>query len=539
VASRAAQTRDSRRELFDRAVLWLIGGRVLLPGITTLAPLITSVRAEQLAAINDHLAEQTPLEMRRELLGTLVVPEGKKVSPLEWMRTAVAKVSGTGMKEALDRSSAVWAFGAGAVDAGGVAPVKLTELAAYGMHAKAPKIAQLTGTRRVATLLATMRHLEGVSVDDALLLFDLLMATKLLAKANRDEKNAKLKSLPRLRKAALQAESALRAALDTPMTRPGQPAHEAGPAGADPVVRVTTAQEMIARIALVVPIEQLEAALAVIREFLPAEQDDADLAWRAELTNRFASVRGFVELLAETVPWGGTDAGIPVIAALRALPRVLAYGKHAGAQHIEAHKDLVSGSWRRLVYGNPGLGDGQIDRHAYTFCVLEVLWSALRSKDVYAVGAGKSGDPRARLIPDTLWSVHSGSILTALGLDADPDTHLRKLAGDLGEVYRELAGSLDANPAVTIRGGAAEPGEAGGGPAAGGLPGRARRGDEDAAAHRLPRAAAGGPRPHRHVRRVRPHLRVDVPPGGSGHQPGRPDGGPLLQPRPGTGGEGR
>ena len=44
------------------------------------------------------------------------------MSPLEWMRTAVAKVSGTGMKEALDRSAAVWAFGAGAVDAGGVAP---------------------------------------------------------------------------------------------------------------------------------------------------------------------------------------------------------------------------------------------------------------------------------------------------------------------------------------------------------------------------------------------------------------------------------
>ncbi len=431
VASRAAQTRDSRRELFDRAVLWLIGGRVLLPGITTLAQLVTSVRAEQLAAINDHLVEQTPLEMRRELLDTLVVPEGRKVSPLEWMRTAVAKVSGTGMKEALDRSAAVWAFGAGAVDAGGVAPVKLTELAAYGMHAKAPKIAQLKGTRRVATLLATMRHLEGVSVDDALLLFDLLMATRLLARASRDEKNAKLQSLPRLRKAALQAESALRAALDTPMTQPGQPAGgEAGHPGADPASRVTTAQEMITRIALVVPIEQLEAALAVIREFLPAEQDDADLAWRAELTSRFASVRGFVELLAETVPWGGTDAGIPVIAALRALPRVLAYGKHAGTRHIEAHKDLVSGSWRRLVYGSPGPGDGQIDRQAYTFCVLEVLWSALRSKDVYAVGAGRS---------------------------ADPGAHLRKLAGDLGEVYRELAGSLDANPAITIKAGRLSP----------------------------------------------------------------------------------
>jgi hypothetical protein len=117
----------------------------------------------------------------------------------------------------------------------------------------------------------------------------------------------------------------------------------------------------------------------------------------------------------------------------------------------------VSGLWRRLVYGSPGPGDGQIDRHAYTFCVLEALWSALRSKDVYAVGAGKSGDPRARIIPDALWSVHSGSILTALGLDADPGAHLRKLAADLGEVYRELAGSLDANPAIAIRGGRLSP----------------------------------------------------------------------------------
>lgn len=186
--------------------------------------------AEQLAAVNTHLVEQTPVEIRRELLETLVVPAGKKVSPLEWMRTTVALMSGAGTKEALNRSVAVWAFSVGAVDVGGVAPVKLTELAAYGMSAKAPKIGQLKGSRRVATL----RHLEGVSVDDALLLFDLLM------------------SLPKLRKAALQAELALRAALDTPMTQQEQPAQPDDQAGqsaeSGPVVRETTASEMIARL---------------------------------------------------------------------------------------------------------------------------------------------------------------------------------------------------------------------------------------------------------------------------------------------------
>jgi hypothetical protein len=79
--------------------------------------------------------------------------------------------------------------------------------------------------------------------------------------------------------------------------------------------------------------------------------------------------------------------------------------------------------------------------------VLEALWSALRSKDVYAVGADKSGDPRAKLIPDALRGVHSASILTALDLDAGPDAHLRKLAGDLGEVAADaamlIAGALE------------------------------------------------------------------------------------------------
>ncbi|MBU3869929.1 hypothetical protein KN815_39510 [Streptomyces sp. 4503] len=61
----------------------------------------------------------------------------------------------------------------------------MTGLARYGLTSKAPTLKRLEVTRQTPTLLATVRHLETATVDDALNLLHALMATKLLAKAER------------------------------------------------------------------------------------------------------------------------------------------------------------------------------------------------------------------------------------------------------------------------------------------------------------------------------------------------------------------
>ncbi|MGH3193709.1 MAG: hypothetical protein ACRDOL_41920 [Streptosporangiaceae bacterium] len=201
-----------------------------------------------------------PVHMRRELLGTLAVPDGKRVSTLEWMRTPVVKLSGTGMAEALDRASYVLGLGAGAVDLSGVAPVKLAELASYGMHAKAPKIGDLKGARRVATLVATVRALEASSVDDALLLFDLLMSTRLLSAAARQGDKEKLKTLPALRTAAARMAAAWSVVLGT----------LPGGGGAVSLPEVMSAVERV------VSREDLAAAVEAVAELLPQGPGDGD-----------------------------------------------------------------------------------------------------------------------------------------------------------------------------------------------------------------------------------------------------------------------
>lgn len=70
VASRVWNSVESRRALFDRAVVWLLRERVLLPGISVLSRLVTEVRAGEYDRIHQHLAQaltpSSPAWVRRE-----------------------------------------------------------------------------------------------------------------------------------------------------------------------------------------------------------------------------------------------------------------------------------------------------------------------------------------------------------------------------------------------------------------------------------------------------------------------------------------
>jgi hypothetical protein len=191
--------------LFEQAVGWLRRKRVLLPGITVLTRLVNTVREAATDRMNTALAEATALAdpmLPERLRASLKVPDGQRFSELEVWKRAPTRVSGPSLVKAFDRVNTLGGLGLREVDVTAVPGNRLAALARYGMASKSPTLDGLAEPRRTATLLAITRHVESVAVDDALDLFALLMATRLISPARRAANTDRLASLPRLERLA-------------------------------------------------------------------------------------------------------------------------------------------------------------------------------------------------------------------------------------------------------------------------------------------------------------------------------------------------
>ena len=191
---------DTRRTLFDRAVVWLVKNRVLLPGITVLARAVAEVRSGELALVHAAVDEAVPASLRRQLGELLAVPDGQVFSTLDVWRTPPKDRTGKAQKQALERASQIKALGAGEVDVSGLPRLRASGAGplrdgGQGTDSPGPERAH-----RAVRPLCWPRSttLETTSVDDALVLFDALMATNLLAKADREGQAEKARAFPKL-----------------------------------------------------------------------------------------------------------------------------------------------------------------------------------------------------------------------------------------------------------------------------------------------------------------------------------------------------
>jgi hypothetical protein len=128
----------------------------------------------------------------------------------------------------------------------------------------------------------------------------------------------------------------------------------------------------------------------------------------------------YLPTLLEHIRFDANVAGRPVVTAFDWLQANMATKKPG----TDAPLEVVGKSWQRHVLRE----DGSIDFHAYTFCVLDELQTALKRRDVFVRQSWRYADPRAGLLDGAEWEATRPIICRTLGVTADPTPTLNALS---------------------------------------------------------------------------------------------------------------
>jgi hypothetical protein len=401
--------------LFDLTTARLVGRKVLLPGVTVLARLVALVRDRAAARLWRVLAASPSVEQRARLEALVLVPEGSRQSPLDRYRRGPTRVSGPALIAALDRLAEIRALGVGKLLLPRVPSGRLKALARYAAAARAQAIARMPNDRRIATLLAFAQAFEATAQDDALDLLDLLI-TDIVAQAQHLGQQERLRTLRDLDAAALQLREACAVLFDEGC--------------ADSKVRATVFERVSE------PCLQKAAALV---EFLARPPEDN---YHKELVERYGRVRRFLPALLREIVFQSTQAGQPILHALKALVTPTSHQPDL----CRAPMDIVTRAWRRLVVGP----DHQVDRPAYTLCAIECLQDGLRRRDVFVSPSERWSDPRIKLLHGAAWDLARPRVCQILGRQPTAEGELDALAQNLDAAYRRTLTNLPTNTAVRI-----------------------------------------------------------------------------------------
>lgn len=381
---------DRPSTLFERATAWLVTHKVLLPGCSTLERYVARLRSRVEEKLWRALGKSIGAAQQARLEKLLIVPSGSRTSQLDQLRTEPVRVSSPSLVLALLRLQQVRELGIKLPPAAARIPAtRIAALARFAGAAKVSAILRLPNPRKLATLVAFAHCLEATAQDDALEVLETLLRD-LFNAATKADKKARLRTLKDLDHAAATLASACRIIVD--VTLP------------DAELR-TKLFEKIPRDVLMVAIG---GVTALIRP--------ANNVYFKELDAKYKSVRRFLPTLIDHIDFAATVTGESLVAALAWLRVNMARKNPVN----DAPREVVGQSWRSHVLREAGA----VDLHAYTFCVLDGLQTALKRRDVFVTPSWRYADPRAGLLDGAEWETTRPIICRTLGLSANPESAL-------------------------------------------------------------------------------------------------------------------
>ncbi len=402
--------------LFDLATARMVEQKILLPGVTVLARLVARIRDRAAARLWHILASLPNPEQQAKLEKLLKVSENTRQTPLDCLRHGPTRVSGPAVVSALNRLKEIRELGIGNLNLAHIPAGRIKALARYAAAARAQVIARMPEERRIATLVAFAHVMESTALDDALDILDLLI-TELLNQAKKTGQKERLRTIRDLDEAAMKLNEACKVIFDDGFE--------------DTKVR----NNIFAR----VPKEQLMEASATVEALTRPIYDN----YYKELVDCYCRVRRFLPTFLSTITFNGIQAGQPILQALNFLASIEGQRK---ADMSKAPLEIVPRPWKRMVIDK----NHQVDRRAYTLCLLERLQDSLRRRDIFVSNSERWGDPRSKLLKGQEWLAIRPNICRTLGRQEIAKDELLELDRQLDGTYRRTADNLPGNTAVRI-----------------------------------------------------------------------------------------
>jgi len=394
--------------LFDLSIAWLIDHKILLPGITVLERLIIKVRerTEQRSwrLIN---AQLTPNQKKRA--NQLVK---KPDSEFDQLREMPSHISSPQIRYHLDRLEALRSYELHTLDLSKLSRHRLQTLADYALTAPTSRLRRLQTERKTAVIVAGMTTL-AVRIQDLVIdmLEQWLQETSLHAR-NKFEKE-RLKSLSEFDQAAIQLRDF-----------------------ADYFIALPDHQSLtIAQLFQEFRCEQIQSSIATIDKLKRPENS----GYRSLMLTRYPSARRFLPSLLRLITFRSVTDNNPVLAALNFLQKL---DQDAAVSLQDAPRAVISTTWKSLVIDKKD----QLERDAYTICVLQELMQKLRHRDLYIKPSERWYDPRQYLIEISRWQVLKPQICRLLDRKPDPEPELKSLRQALDEAYQQTNAALLLNP---------------------------------------------------------------------------------------------
>ena len=156
-----------------------------------------------------------------------------------------------------------------------------------------------------------------------------------------------------------------------------------------------------------------------------------------ELVERYRQVRRFLPTLLRTVSFEGTQAGQPMLEAVRLSPP--ASSSNATLIMQQAPLEVVPSAWRRLV--KPPRAP-VVDRQRVYPLYAGTAQEHLRRRDVFVARSERWGDPRLKLLQGAQWEAMRPQVCRALDRSESPEPELHALSQQLDDRLSADRGQL-------------------------------------------------------------------------------------------------